>query len=116
MCSFYNSRTGCSRGNKCRFAHIGELHPRMQSNPPVVKVRHTRNIACKNFENGYCHRGNECQYFHKKRKPNNETQDISECSICYEIIANYGILGSFYLCISKQIVNCEHPFCLKCIR
>ena len=66
---------------------------------------------CQYFEQGNCRYGDRCRYLHevseKKKAPKYQLDE--ECCICLEkVLASnrqFGVLD-----------NCDHTFCLKCIR
>ncbi|RPB04004.1 hypothetical protein L873DRAFT_1825910 [Choiromyces venosus 120613-1] len=97
------------------------LHP-SNSNTAASKPRvnlPASLVPCRYFAAGYCQRGPTCFYKHdlssvtlpglekadKGKKATRETENTDTCAICYEIPATYGLL-----------TNCDHVFCLSCIR
>ena len=80
-----------------------------------------QNIVCDYFLKGHCMFGDNCKYLHPKsqkyqaepiKKVVNGVEKIEgdeQCSICLDFILQKG--KRFGL-----LENCDHPFCLECIR
>lgn len=70
-------------------------------------------VICEHFLRGTCRYGDDCNMMHpasmKPKKKEKKFEGDAECSICLEkVLANGKRFG--------LLENCNHPFCLDCIR
>jgi E3 ubiquitin-protein ligase makorin len=88
------------------------------TSPATRRNLHPAEIDCKWWKQGYCHRGSTCYFRHNpvlagsdksKNKVNQvkiaQSDSQEQCAICLDTPKVFGLL-----------VNCDHVFCLECIR
>jgi len=100
-CIFF-ANGNCTKGALCQFTH-------------VASVSRPSNAPCKFFQDGLCRNGDTCRFQHVLLSspppvPTDEYEEPLSCGICYETIVMKGDqrLG--------LLENCDHVFCLDCIR
>lgn len=87
-CIFF-AKGYCKNGDACRFAH------------PELPVRSSSKPECKFFANGYCKNEAACRFAHAE-----PSSSKLECNICFE--SNIQVFA--------LLQNCEHVFCMDCIK
>src|SRR4051812_32915268 len=98
----------CTRGELCSYRH--DLQLKEESTPKSVEPR-ISTIPCKFFQVGKCFKGQLCNFAHDTKECIIEAEAKEyHCSICLEPIGGssnkkFGLLS-----------DCDHVFCLDCIR
>ncbi|GFS21091.1 E3 ubiquitin-protein ligase makorin-1 [Elysia marginata] len=77
---------------------------------------------CKYFKRGYCKFGAQCKYSHgqdsaEEAQSQRKRDEEQECGICFEkVLANMETSDGEMLSKFGILQNCNHCFCLSCIR
>lgn len=84
LCKHFDTRQGCSYGQKCQFAHgLNELRIKDAQFAPIIKnqnnILNYKIVKCKNWErDGTCKYGALCTFAHGKNELRNRNENLCQ--------------------------------------